>query len=100
MRCFACPVTVIIGADRERPQFYERNNLRKYKTTGEITQTENNPAAPDNTIIKGADAMNKKDKLALKKQTLEAWAHILYNEGMIDLARCSRMIERISKLTA
>ena len=44
--------------------------------------------------------MNKKDKLALKKQTLEAWAHILYSEGMIDLARCSRMIERIGKLTA
>ncbi len=44
--------------------------------------------------------MNNKDKLALKKQTLEAWAHILYSEGMIDLARCNRMIEKIGRLTA
>ena len=44
----------------------------------------------------------KKDmaELALKKQTLEAWARILYSEGMIDLARCNRMIERIGRLTA
>jgi hypothetical protein len=44
--------------------------------------------------------MDKKDKLTLKKQTLEAWARILYREGVIDLARCTHMIERIGKLTA
>lgn len=43
--------------------------------------------------------MTKNAELVLKKQTLEAWARILYNEGMIDLARCNRMIERIEKLT-
>ena len=43
--------------------------------------------------------MNKNTELALKKQTLEAWARILYHEGMIDLSRCNRMIERIEKLT-
>ena len=44
----------------------------------------------------------KKDtaELALKKQTLEAWARIMYSEGKIDIARCSRMIEKIRRLTA
>ena len=56
--------------------------------------------SPDNTIIKGADAMNKNDKLKLKKQTLEAWANLLYKEGMIDIAKCSRMVEAIGKLKA
>ena len=35
-----------------------------------------------------------------KKLTLEAWTRILYKEGLIDLARCSSMLERISRLTA
>ena len=44
--------------------------------------------------------MNKNDKLKLKKQTLEAWANLLYKEGMIDIAKCSRMVEAIGKLKA
>ena len=43
---------------------------------------------------------NKKTELELEKQTLEAWARLLCKEGMIDLARCTRMIERIEKMTA
>ena len=39
-------------------------------------------------------------ELELKKKTLEAWARILYKEGLIDLTRCNRMIEAIAKLTA
>ncbi len=44
--------------------------------------------------------MSKAEKLALKKQTLEAWANLLYKEGMIDIGRCSRMVEAIGKLRA
>ncbi|MBO4865839.1 MAG: hypothetical protein J5582_04640 [Ruminococcus sp.] len=43
---------------------------------------------------------DKKAELALKKQTLEAWANLLYKEGMIDIERCSRMVEAIGKLKA
>lgn len=43
---------------------------------------------------------NRKNKLELKKATLEAWARLLYKEGMIDLRRCNAMIERISRLSA
>ncbi len=42
----------------------------------------------------------KNDALTLKKQTLQAWAMILYKKGVIDLARCNRMIAAIEKLTA
>lgn len=59
----------------------------------------NKAAASSNYKEKGAEDMTKNAELVLKKQTLEAWARILYNEGMIDLARCNRMIERIEKLT-
>ena len=38
--------------------------------------------------------------LEMKKHTLEAWARLLCDEGMIDLARCSRMIDAIGKLTS
>ena len=34
----------------------------------------------------------------LKKKTLEAWARILYKEGMIDLHRCNRMIAAVNGL--
>ena len=44
--------------------------------------------------------MTKAEELALKKQTLEAWANLLYKEGMIDVSRCSRMVEAIGKLRA
>lgn len=43
---------------------------------------------------------NKTAELALKKATLEAWARILYNEGMIDSKRCNMMIARIQKLSS
>lgn len=43
---------------------------------------------------------NRTAELALKKATLEAWARILYNEGMIDLRRCNKMITLISKLSS
>lgn len=38
-------------------------------------------------------------ELAMKKQTLEAWARILYRQGAIDLNKCNRMIAEIMKLT-
>ncbi|WP_155250380.1 hypothetical protein [Ruminococcus flavefaciens] len=46
--------------------------------------------------------MKKADstELTLKKQTLTAWANILYKKGLIDAARLGRMtsmIERIDK---
>ena len=36
--------------------------------------------------------------LKLKKQTFEAWARLLFKEGLIDEGHCSRMIEAIAKL--
>ena len=46
--------------------------------------------------------MKKADstEVTLKKQTLTAWANILYKKGLIDVARLGRMtsmIERIDK---
>lgn len=46
------------------------------------------------------DKKDKKAELALKKQTLEAWANLLYKEGIIDVSRCSRMVEAIGRLKA
>jgi|GEM_PF-3715472 len=43
---------------------------------------------------------NSDEKLKLKKLTLTAWAKILLAEGMIDLAKCNRMISMIEKMTA
>ena len=43
---------------------------------------------------------SKAAELALKKATLEAWARILLNEGMIDLRRCNMMIARIRRLSS
>lgn len=40
------------------------------------------------------------EKLKLKKLTLTAWTKILLAEGMIDLAKCNRMISMIEKMTA
>lgn len=61
----------------------------------------NNTASVSHNKGKGAVNMkNKKTELELEKQTLEAWARLLCKEGMIDLARCTRMIERIEKMTA
>lgn len=37
-------------------------------------------------------------EMALKKQTLTAWAHILYKNGWIDHARLGKMVELIEKL--
>ena len=37
-------------------------------------------------------------ELELKKLTLTSWAKILLREGIIDLARCSRMIALINDL--
>ena len=65
----------------------------------EINKT-NKPLISSNNERKGADTMSKKTELTLKKQTLEAWARILYGQGMIELARCSQMIEAIEKLTS
>ena len=39
-------------------------------------------------------------ELTLKKQTLEAWTHILFRQGIIDTAKCGRMISEIRKLRA
>lgn len=66
--------------------------------------TSNKTDTLSNNTRKGVgDMREKKDKkaeLALKKQTLEAWANLLYKEGMIDIERCSRMVEAIGKLKA
>lgn len=45
--------------------------------------------------------MNKQDSpaLELEKQTLTAWAQILYRNGMIDSARLGRIITLIGKMT-
>ena len=37
-------------------------------------------------------------ELALKKQTLAAWANILYKNGWIDHARLGKMVELIEHL--
>ncbi|WP_295069100.1 hypothetical protein [Ruminococcus sp.] len=37
-------------------------------------------------------------ELALKKQTLTAWAHILYKNGWIDHTRLGKMVELIEQL--
>ncbi len=37
-------------------------------------------------------------ELMLKKQTLSAWARILYRQGMIDFAKLGRMLALIDKL--
>lgn len=39
-------------------------------------------------------------ELTLKKSTLKAWTRILYQQGMIDLAKCNRMILMVEKMTA
>ncbi len=36
--------------------------------------------------------------LTLKKATLEAWTNILYQQGLIDLEKRTRMIAMINKL--
>ena len=43
---------------------------------------------------------NSDEKLKLKKLTLTSWANILLAEGIIDLAKCNRMISMIEKMTA
>lgn len=42
--------------------------------------------------------VNDETALATKKKTLEAWTMILYREGMIDLAKCNRMVAEIRRL--
>ena len=37
-------------------------------------------------------------ELALKKQTLTAWAHILYRNGWIDHTRLGKMVELIEHI--
>ncbi|SFW45088.1 hypothetical protein [Ruminococcus flavefaciens] len=37
-------------------------------------------------------------ELALKKQTLTAWAHILYRNGWIDHTRLVKMVELIEQI--
>ena len=78
----------------------EREKLSGKQAARHFEALENKPEAPANNEKKGADGMTKTAELALKKQTLEAWARILYGQGMIDLARCNRMIEAIGRLKA
>lgn len=40
----------------------------------------------------------KKDKLTEKKLTLTAWTKILYQQGIIDLGKCSKMLTLINML--
>jgi hypothetical protein len=49
---------------------------------------------------KGGETMKKSElpELALKKQTLVAWAQILYKNGWIDHTRLGKMIELIENL--
>lgn len=49
---------------------------------------------------KGGETMKKSElpELALKKQTLTAWAHILYRNGWIDHTRLVKMVELIEQI--
>jgi len=78
--------------------WFSRENLNTTQITDKISEIKN--AVLSNNEKKGADRMTKAEELALKKQTLEAWANLLYKEGMIDVGRCSRMVEAIGKLRA
>ena len=42
--------------------------------------------------------MDKQQKNAIKKSTLEAWAKILLNEGLIDVDKYNKMIKNIHSI--
>lgn len=64
---------------------------RRKEKTGIIFKTQ------ININKKGVDLMSRKN-ITLMKQTLTAWARILYDEGMITLEKCNRMITSFQKL--
>ena len=42
----------------------------------------------------------RKNEAAMKQDMFRAWTHILYRQGQIDQAKCSRMLLLIEKIKA